>query len=77
MQTDTITITCSNNSDSSGFVCTTPSIFSGGDMFISLCLVILIVLAIIVLVVKSIFYVKYFKHSEAYFDKGIKEKFDL
>lgn len=59
MQTDTITLTCLNNSD--GFSCTTPSFFSGGDMFISLLLIIFLVISIIYLSIKAIFYVKIHK----------------
>lgn len=53
MQTDTITTTCINTD--TGFTCNTPAFFSGGDMFISLCLVILILISIISLVEKAIF----------------------
>jgi hypothetical protein len=61
MQTDNITITCLNNTDGSGFNCTTPAIFSGGDMFISLLLIIGLVLAIISMVQKGIFSVSVHK----------------
>ena len=53
MQTDTITISCNNTSG--GFDCTTPSFFSGGEMFISLLLLIIIILFIISLLKKGIF----------------------
>lgn len=53
MQTETITISCLNIEG--GFNCTTPSIFSGGDMFISFLLLVGLVLAIIALLRKSIF----------------------
>lgn len=59
MQTDTITTTCLNNSD--GFTCTTPAYFSGGDMFISLLLLIGLVLGIIAILKKSIFSVNVHK----------------
>jgi hypothetical protein len=77
MQTDTITLTCSNNS--SGFNCTTPSIFSGGEMFISLCLVVLILLAIISMVSVAIFSIKVKKtYLGKYFDeKEGQEVYDL
>lgn len=55
MQTDTITITCSNTSG--GFTCTTPAIFSGGEMFISSLLLVFLVIYIIQLVVKAVFYI--------------------
>jgi hypothetical protein len=55
MQTDTITLICSNTSG--GFTCTTPSIFSGGEMFISLLLLVFLIVYIIELVVKAVFYV--------------------
>lgn len=61
MQTDTITLTCTNNIIGTDNVCTTPSIFSGGDMFISLELLILIIFAIIALVSKAIFAVSVHK----------------
>lgn len=64
MQTDTINLTCTNNTD--GFNCTTPSIFSGGDMFISLLLLIFLIISIIYLSLKAIFYVKVFKRYERY-----------
>lgn len=53
MQTDLLTITCTNIDG--GFTCTTPSFFSGGEMFISLLLLIGLVLAIIALLRKGIF----------------------
>ena len=68
MQTDTLTLTCSNTAN--GFTCTTPSFFSGGDMFISLCLVILIVLAIISMVAKAIFTISVHKQFIGRFDDG-------
>lgn len=60
MQTDTITLTCSNTSG--GFTCTTPSFFSGGEMFISALLLIFLVIEIIKLVIKAVFYVDIHKH---------------
>ena len=62
MQTDTITLTCLTNSD--GFNCSTPSFFSGGDMFISLLLIIFLVISIIYLAIKAIFYVKIHKNYD-------------
>jgi len=59
MQTETINITCLNNSE--GFTCTTPSIFSGGEMFISLLLLIGLVFALIALLRKGIFSVSVHK----------------
>lgn len=53
MQTDTITINCVLTG--SDYVCTTNSWFSGGEMFISLCLVIGIVLAIIAMAKSGMF----------------------
>lgn len=64
MQTDTITLTCLTND--LGQTCTTPAIFSGGEMFISLLLLIFLVITIIYLAVKSIFYIKIFKKYEKY-----------
>ena len=52
MQTDTITIECVNNS--TGFTCTTPSFFSGGEMFIALLLLIGLIIAIIQIVIKNV-----------------------
>ena len=75
MQTDTITLTCNNVSG--GFVCTTPAIFSGGEMFISLILLVFLIIYIIQLVVKAVFYVDYFKKQQAYFDTKILEKYKL
>ena len=57
MQTNLITITCSNNETGTENVCTTPAWISGGEMFISLELLILIVFAIISFVAKAIFVV--------------------
>ena len=68
MQTDLITLTCSNTD--AGFTCTTPSIFSGGDMFISLCLVVLIVLAIIAMVGQAIFAIAVHKKFIGRYDDG-------
>ena len=62
MQTDTITISCVNNGDGSGFVCTTPSVFSGGEMFISLLLIIGLIFAIIAMVSKGVFSIDIHKH---------------
>jgi hypothetical protein len=55
MQTDLITITCTNNVTGTDNVCTTPSFFSGGEMFISLLLLIGLILAIIVIIKNGIF----------------------
>jgi hypothetical protein len=62
MQTDTTTLTCLTNDN--GFTCTTPAIFSGGDMFISLLLLIFLVITIISLTIESIFYVKIYKEYQ-------------
>jgi hypothetical protein len=59
MQTDTITLTCSNTSG--GFTCTSPAVFSGGEMFISFLLLIFLVITIIKLVIKSVFYIQIHK----------------
>ena len=59
MQTSTITITCLN--DTGGFTCTTPSFFSGGEMFISLLLLIGLILGIIALLRRGIFSVSVHK----------------
>ena len=73
MPTETLTITCTTND--TGQVCTIPMsdiwsgnvasfntpFYSAGEMFISLCLVILIVLSLISLVSKAIFSVKVHK----------------
>jgi len=69
MQTDTITLTCTNNSN--GFNCTTPSFFSGGEMFISFCLVILIILAMISLISKAIFSVSVHKKFIGRYKDGV------
>ena len=69
MQTDTITLTCADNSG--GFTCTTPSFFSGGDMFISLCLVILILLGIIDLISRAIFSVSVHKKFIGRYKDGV------
>lgn len=53
MQTDTITLTCTDVSG--GFTCTTPAIFSGGEMFISLMLFIGLILAIISMLRAGVF----------------------
>ena len=55
MQTDTITISCTTTG--ANMTCTTPSFFSGGEMFISLLLLIFLVIEIIKLVTKAVFYV--------------------
>jgi len=68
MQTDIITLTCLNNAD--GFNCTTPSIFSGGEMFISLELLILILFSIIAMVAWAIFAVKVHKKFIGRYDDG-------
>jgi hypothetical protein len=75
MQTDTITLSCTNNSG--GFTCTTPAIFSGGDMFISFLLLVFLIMYIIQLVVKAVFYINYFKKQQAYFDPKILEKYKI
>ena len=59
MQTDNIITTCLNNSD--GFTCTTPSFFSGGDMFISFLLLLGLIFVIIGLLSKAVFAVKVHK----------------
>ena len=64
MQTDLITITCLTND--TGQTCTTPAIFSGGEMFISLLLLVFLIISIIYLVIKSVFYVKIYKRYERY-----------
>ena len=69
MQTDTITLTCLTNAD--GFNCTTPSIFSGGEMFIGLELLILIIFSIISMVAVAIFSIKVHKK---YIGKFFEEK---
>jgi hypothetical protein len=61
MQTDTITLTCSNNAIGTDNTCTTSSWFSGGEFFISLCLVIGILIAIINMTIQSVFAVKIHK----------------
>jgi hypothetical protein len=68
MQTDTITLTCLNNAD--GFNCTTPSIFSGGEMFISLELLILIVFSMIAMIAEAIFVVSVHKKFIGRYDDG-------
>ena len=69
MQTDTITLTCLTNAD--GFNCTTPSFFSGGEMFIGLELLILIIFSIISMVAVAIFSIKVHKK---YIGKFFEEK---
>lgn len=61
MQTDTITLTCTNNVIGTDNTCTTSAWFSGGEMFIALCLVVLILIAIIQAVAQAIFAVKVHK----------------
>jgi len=68
MQTETITLTCLTNPD--GFDCTTPSIFSGGEMFIALELLILIIFAIISMVAVAIFSLKVHKKFIGRYDDG-------
>ena len=68
MQTDTITLTCLTNAD--GFNCTTPSFFSGGEMFIGLELLILIIFSIISMVAVAIFSVKVHKKFIGRYDDG-------
>lgn len=75
MQTDTITLSCTNNTN--GFNCTTPSFFSGGEMFISLLLLVFLIIYIIQLVVRAVFYIDYFKKQQGYFDSKILEKYKL
>ena len=62
MQTDLITLSCTNIDG--GFTCTTPAIFSGGEMFISFLLLIGLVLAIIALIRKGIFSVSVHKEYQ-------------
>ena len=71
MQTDLITLTCSNNVIGTDNVCTTPSIFSGGEMFIGLELLILIIFSIISMVAVAIFSIKVHKK---YIGKFFEEK---
>ena len=61
MQTDTITITCTNNIIGSNNTCTTSSWFSGGEFFISLLLLILIIFTMINMLINAVFTVKIFK----------------
>lgn len=75
MQTETITITCLNNEN--GFTCTTPSIFSGGEMFISLLLLIGLILAIIALLRKGIFSVSVHREFQGVNQWEGKEKYKL
>jgi hypothetical protein len=75
MQTDTITLTCVNNN--TGFVCSTNSIFSGGEMFISLLLIIGLIMAIISMVVIGIFSVKIHKKYLGVNQMEGKEIYDL
>ena len=70
MQTDLITLTCSNNAIGTDNVCTTPSIFSGGEMFIGLELLILIIFSIISMVAVAIFSVKVHKKFIGRYDDG-------
>ena len=75
MQTDTITLTCVNNDD--GFICTTNSIFSGGEMFISLLLIVGLILGIISMVAIGIFSIKIHKKYLGVNQLEGKEIYDL
>ena len=70
MQTDTITTNCVLTG--SDYVCTTQSFFGGGEMFISLCLVIIIILGIISLIRIGIFSVDIHKTEEIRNSEGKK-----
>ena len=75
MQTELITISCENTE--TGFLCTTPSIFSGGDMFISLLLLVGLILGIIALVKQGIFSVSVHKEYQGVNQMEGKEKYKI
>jgi hypothetical protein len=69
MQTDLITLTCLDATG--GQTCTTPAIFSGGEMFIGLELLVLILFSIIVMISVAIFSIKV---NKKYIGKFFEEK---
>ena len=75
MQTENITLTCLDTTE--GFNCTTSSIFSGGEMFISLLLLIIIILGIIALLRKGIFSVSVIKDYQGVNQLEGKENYKL
>jgi len=75
MQTDLITLTCLNNS--TGFVCTTPAIFSGGEMFISIMLMLIFLLGLMAFIKSHIFSVSIHKHLERNTNQDYKEHFKI
>jgi uncharacterized membrane protein YhdT len=68
MQTENVSTTCTYNTDGKGFYCITPAWFSGGDMFLSFLLLIILFVGIISLVIKSIFYIEIHKKYQKFTD---------
>jgi hypothetical protein len=75
MQTETITLTCLNNLD--GFNCTTDSIFSGGEMFISLELLVIIIFILIHFIIRGVLSVKTHKEYQGVNQPEGKEKYRI
>ena len=75
MQTDLITLTCENNTG--GFICTTNSTFSGGEMFISLMLILIFILGLMAMIKSHIFAVSVHKEYTGNNTQEGKEHFKL
>ena len=75
MQTDLITLTCENNTN--GFVCTTPAIFSGGEMFISIMLMLIFLLGLMAMIKSHIFAVSIHKEYTGNNTQEGKEHFKI